>query len=82
MTPPLTLVQPTTRMPAHTPMHPNQRATEALHTAIQASWQDGHGRGERIGYLQGWRSGLLCGMCWGGIAAGAVALGAHLLGLW
>jgi hypothetical protein len=63
--PALTLVQHT-QAPAQ-PMHPDTRTTEALHTAIQAAWQDGHGRGEHQGYLAGWRSGLLCGACWGGL---------------
>jgi len=70
---PLILVRPTAPPPV--PMHPDSRAASALHTAVEAAWHDGHGAGEWEGHLTGWRSGLLCGLCWGGLltAIGAAA---------
>jgi hypothetical protein len=49
MTPPLTLVQSAPSIP----MHPDDRASAALHTAIQAAWKDGHSSGEWAGHLKG-----------------------------
>ncbi len=77
MSPPLVLVRPNT--PPVT-MHPDNRASAALHTAIQAARKDGNSSGEWAGYMKGWRSGLLCGVCWGGVltaigAAAAIHLG-------
>jgi hypothetical protein len=61
MTRPLTLVQPSPNIP----MHPETRASAALHTVIDDAWKAGHGSGEWAGYMKGWRCGLLAGWCWG-----------------
>lgn len=68
------------KQPAPIPMHPDTRASEALHSAIQAAWTDGHGRGEWAGHLKGWRSGVVCGLCWGVLLTAIAAGCAHHLG--
>lgn len=78
MTAPLTLVQAT--KPAPQPMHPDTRATEALHRAIDAAWKEGHARGEWHGHLTGWRSGAVCGLCWGALLVCLLAGGLRHLG--
>ena len=65
--------RPTVTQP--TPMHPDTRASDALHAAVAAAWDDGHASGQWHGHLAGWRNGLVCGVCWGAMlmAIGAAA---------
>lgn len=75
MSPPLTLVQS-----APQSMHPDTRASEALHRAIDAAGAVGYDRGEYAGYLTGWRSGVACGACWGTLLVLLLAGGLRHLG--
>ena len=63
--------------PAPMPMHPDTPTSAALQTIIEAAWTDGHGRGEWDGHMKGWRSGVLCGLCWGGVLTALAAAAAN-----
>ena len=76
MSGPLTLVRSSTA----TPMHPDTRASAALQAAIDAASADGYGRGEWAGHLRGWRSGVVCGLCWGFVLTGIAAAAARAWG--
>lgn len=44
----------------------------APHTqALRAAWADGEATGFRVGYMKGWRWGLVCGAFCASIGAGA-----------
>lgn len=59
------------------------RSRPAPHTDIlRATWFDGHERGIRTGYHQGWRYGLLCGACTAVAVAGLMLGVASGLGWW
>lgn len=45
--------------------------------AVHGAWKDGQAVGERAGYVQGWRWGLVCGAC--ACLAGVLLAGAACL---
>lgn len=77
MRPPLTLVQPGTA--PQSPVLVDPTCMTALHTAIQDAWHDGRVRGERTGHIDGWRAGLVCGLCWGCLTTALAAIAVSYL---
>ena len=77
MRPPLTLVRHTASPPpVSMPVHPDTRAAAVL----RGAWEAGRERGERTGHVHGWRSGLVCGLCWGCLLTGIAAAAAKSWG--
>jgi predicted lipid-binding transport protein (Tim44 family) len=82
MRPPLAVVQhAATAQPAPVPVHPESRAVAAVNRAVRTAWEAGHCTGERTGYVQGWRGGLACGLCWGCLLTG-LGTAAAIAGGW
>lgn len=60
-----------------------QRQAERIDTLVKAAAHDAHARGERQGYLQGWRWGVVCGACAGGLVVACTwVLWAQALAPW
>lgn len=81
MTPPVALVHRTAApKPPAMPVHPDTRTAAVADAAILAARNVGYRRGERVGLLAGWRSGWLCGLCWGCALTGIAAAAARAWG--
>lgn len=52
-----------------------QEQVERRDMLVGAAWQEGHDRGERDGYTQGWHWGCVCGIFAGGTAIGLLWIG-------
>lgn len=53
----------------------NDRWQQQVEALVKAAAAEGRRQGERAGYTQGWHWGLVCGICTGGIAVGALWIG-------
>lgn len=49
-----------------------QAQVERRDALVLAAAHEGYANGERAGYTQGWHWGMVCGICTGGLAVGAL----------